>query len=179
MGMPMQSGLEASTMRSKGLQDAFHTFDEGSEQTTPERRLVLAIILNAIADATGCGSTRSYQNTMDRDRRTALQWFEDAGQDFQHICLLAGFEPSNVRRAALEFIASGERLPNRQRRINPRHNPKPSPYGASVAQIADHAGVSQTAVRNVLTNTGNSSHNMQMRVRRAVRDLTEPEKMAA
>lgn len=163
------------------LPSALRAFDESEEYVTPERRLMMATIVTALADATG-QSYFQHADDRERSRKAALRWFRDAGADFQHVCHLAGLEPSNVRRAALDFIASGDPIPRCPRRTKvgsfaPR-KPKPARFGVPIAQIAASAGVSPSAVRNVLSGTGSASRDMQHRVRRAHRELNEQREAA-
>ena len=78
---------------------------------TPERRLMLAVLLTAIVDAAGGNSGTTVARTRDLVRGTALGWIKEGGEDFQIVCDLAGLDPCHVRRAALEFIASNRELP--------------------------------------------------------------------
>lgn len=81
------------------------------EDALPERRLMQAIILNAIGDATGRKSDCRRPNQVENDRRDAIRWFAEAGFDFRRVCEFAGMHPDMVRRLALDFIASAEPMP--------------------------------------------------------------------
>ncbi|WP_145916920.1 hypothetical protein [Erythrobacter sp. QSSC1-22B] len=82
-----------------------------TKEALPERRLMQAIILNAIGDATGRKSDCRRPNQVANDQRDALRWFAEAGPDFRRVCEFAGMHPDVVRRLALDFIASAEPMP--------------------------------------------------------------------
>lgn len=159
-------------------------FNESEQGTTPERRLMLATIVNAIADATGYNNTGCNPSLRKLDRERALKWFENAGPDYVTVCHLAGLDPDCLRRAALEFIESGKRVPRKVGEISDLRSrapskPKPPRFGASIADIAKHAGVSRSAVENVLYGYGSTSRDMKDRVHRARRELAEAQKETA
>lgn len=81
------------------------------DDATPERRLMLAVLLTAILDAAGKNTGTTTPRTRSVARGTALGWIKDAGSDFRVVCELAGLDPMHVRRAALEFIESGKPIP--------------------------------------------------------------------
>lgn len=89
-------------------------FDESPSYTSPERRLMLATITNAIADARGNAASCN-PGERNRAQREALAWFRAGGPDFQTVCYHAGLDPAHTRRAVLEFIASGEPMPTVRR----------------------------------------------------------------
>jgi hypothetical protein len=78
---------------------------------TPERRLMLAVLLTAILDAAGKNTGTTTPRTRNVARGTALGWIKDADPDFCAVCELAGLDPIHVRRAALDFIESGKPIP--------------------------------------------------------------------
>lgn len=100
---------------------ALRAFDERYSYTTPERRLMLAIVSNAIADALGSGAINN-PGERDKVRREALAWFRSGGPDYQTVCHLAGLDPVNTRRAVLRYVASGNPKP-RIRRTSKRTAP--------------------------------------------------------
>lgn len=146
----------------------------GSLRTAdPEIRLMQAIILTAIADACGQPTDTCSPAEREANRRRALLWIGDAGRDFQAVCMLAGFHPESVRKIALEFIESGKPFPRLNRggghtRLNP----------LSSAAVAAKAGVSPSAVRNVL-GADKGSPELKSRVHSAIREITEHEALAA
>lgn len=75
----------------------------------PERQLWCAVIIHTLYEAAG---RIGYAERGEHDgvRREAIAWFEDASEDFQAVCELAGFAPDAVRCGALRAIDSG-RLP--------------------------------------------------------------------
>lgn len=140
--------------------------------TIPERRLMQAVILNAIADACGrCGDGRRPAQVA-TDRRIAIRWFKEVGPDYRGVCELAGLHPETVSKFALAFIASGEPFP----RINRSASRDRSPL--SSAAIAAYTGVSVAAVRGVLKHD-QGSHDMRERIRQSMRDLTDQQRLAA
>lgn len=100
------SGVDHSAVAFRGLR----AFDESVTAASPERRLMLATIINAMADAKGAGSISS-RSEREKVQREALAWFRSGGPDFQQVCCLAGLDPHSTRRAALRFIASPQRVP--------------------------------------------------------------------
>ena len=74
------------------------------DQKHPDRRLYLAVILQALLDAT--------QDKNDLDRKRAKAWFQcSVGvtcNNFEFICDHAGVEPGYVRSFAYEAINSGK-----------------------------------------------------------------------
>jgi hypothetical protein len=143
------------------------------EESLPERRLMQAVILNAIGDATGRkGDTRRPYH-VEKDKREAIRWIAEAGPDFQRVCELAGMSPDMVRARALAFIASADPMPRVVRNPSAFDRDPLSP-----ASIAGHAGVSVSAVRGVLK-YGLGSVEMKDRVRRSIEQLSNPERLAA
>ncbi|MDQ0250809.1 hypothetical protein J2W22_002873 [Sphingomonas kyeonggiensis] len=96
------------------LPHGLRAFDDRTSHTTPERRLMLATIANAVADALGNGAVN---RPVERDkvRREALAWFRAGSPDFQTVCHLAGLDPLNTRRAVLRYAASGKPMPASRR----------------------------------------------------------------
>lgn len=82
---------------------------EDTQAASPERRLMLAILITAIMDATG-QSCCNRAVDRERNRILALAWFRDASDDFRTVCDLAGMDPDYVRRAVLQYVAAGRRL---------------------------------------------------------------------
>lgn len=72
----------------------------------PERQLWCAVIIHTLYEAAG---RVSYAERGEHDgvRREAIAWFEDAGEDFQAVCELAGLTPDAVRSGALRAIDGG------------------------------------------------------------------------
>lgn len=145
-----------------------HAYDERNGYTTPEKRLGMAIILNAIAEAMGHGAGNDSPSRRDDARDTALQWFSDADEDFEAICDMADLNPKAVQTAAMAYISDGRRLPNR---APTRRVPRPK-VGLDIQMIAQVAGVSLSSVRNVIS--GNASVSMTNRVQAAIHSLKEP-----
>lgn len=143
------------------------------EDFLPERRLMQAVILNAIGDATGRKSDNRRPNHVELDRRDAIRWFTEAGADFRDVCEIAGIHPDTVAMLALAFIESKEPMPRVMRQAGTfERDPM------SDAAIAAHAGVSVSAVRGVLK-YGIGSAAMKARVHATIEDLATTERLAA
>jgi len=84
-------------------------------EASPERRLMLAVLLTAIVDAAGENTGTTTPRTRNVVRGTALGWIKDASPDFHAVCELAGLDPLYVRRAALDFVASERAAPRTPR----------------------------------------------------------------
>lgn len=60
------------------------------------RQIFAATIERAALDADG----RAWGTTV-HERREADRWFRQGGEDFHHVCSLAGFDPDFIREAFL------------------------------------------------------------------------------
>lgn len=96
----------------RGLPEAF---DESTQQTAPERRLMMAVILAAITDAIGRSAVNEPAVTRAAEQSLARRWFQESGDDFQATCIGAGFDPETVRTGALAFIDAHAQSTNRRR----------------------------------------------------------------
>lgn len=72
---------------------------------SPEQRLFRHIILNAVLDAIYGATTCTRPQSIERGREEAMRWLIGGGEDFQLICECADLEPTQVRDAALAYIA--------------------------------------------------------------------------
>jgi len=160
---------------------ALSAFDESQSYTSPERRLMLATIANAVADAMGNGAV-DHPPQREKVQRDALAWFRAGNSDFETVCHLAGLDPESTRRAVFDFMASGEPMPRRHAMAHAsprstinrsRRTSKPWPCSANADQIAAHAGVSPSAVRAVIYANAPTSAQMQRRVFTAIQDLAQ------
>lgn len=91
--------------------DAPHAgvFDASDCAHDPERQLWCAVIIHTLYEAAGrIGYAERGEHA--GVRREAVAWFEDADEDFQAVCELAGFVPDAIRTGALRVIGCG-RLP--------------------------------------------------------------------
>lgn len=77
---------------------------EATGDSTPERRLMVAIILAAIRDAIGMTSDAMGPSQKERERTKARQWFAEKGADFCIVCLSAGLNPDEVSEVAQAYI---------------------------------------------------------------------------
>ena len=145
-----------------------------AEEILSTQRLMQAVILQAIGDAIGSKTDSRRPNRIEIDKRLALRWFEEAGPDFEQVCEGAGLHPAMVRSLALAFIASSQPMPRIARDQFPARHRNP----LSASSIAAHAGVSVTAVRNVLKHDMGSP-NMKDLVRKTAQDLANQHRIAA
>ena len=141
-------------------------FDEGRSNVTPEHRLAMAIIINAIGEAMGHSSITESDAARNRCQSAALRWFTEADTDFQAVCDLADLNPDAVRKAALGYIKTGVRIPKRR---PCRSGNKPGDFTA--VRIAQHAGVSASSVRNVMN--GTASPQTRARVQAALKAMEQ------
>ena len=143
------------------------------EDCLPERRLMQAVILNAISDAVASNGDSRRPKRIEFDQEIALRWFTEAGPDFEQVCDWAGMHPDMVSRLVLEFVTSNQAIPRMNRSAGTRRrNPQ------SAASIAARAGVSASAARNVIKH-GKGSADMIARVRAAIADLEAENRKAA
>ena len=89
------------------IEQVFNITDEGST----ERTLYLAVILQALLDAT----KEAYEGEPEEaqeDRRAAHHWFfAEVGvtaEDFKEVCELAGLDADYTRQVAYKILESGE-----------------------------------------------------------------------
>ena len=64
---------------------------------TPEQHLWIAVLSQAIADATNPSQAQEFQNA----RHYAHRWFKAGGKDYRHVCSLAGIDPDALRERFL------------------------------------------------------------------------------
>lgn len=135
------------------------------EDCLPERRLMQPVILNAISDAIAKNGDSRRPNRIEIDHEIALRWLTETGPDFEQVCDWVGMHPGMVQRLALEFVMSNQAIPHMHRSAGTRRRNPQSP-----ASIAARAGVSVSAVRNVIKQ-GKGSADMIARVRAILADL--------
>jgi hypothetical protein len=75
----------------------------------PERQLWCAVIIHTLYEASG-RIAYAERGEHERVRQEAVAWFQEAGEDFDVVCDMAGFPPAAVRDNALRVIRCG-RLP--------------------------------------------------------------------
>lgn len=94
-----------------GPKHAFRRTREVFSQDLPdhfnERALWVAVITNAINDATGWPPGAARQHEAERMRREARQWLTEGSMDFIDVCCLAGIDPDALREAMLRLEAEG------------------------------------------------------------------------
>jgi hypothetical protein len=156
--MPLQSGPEAGM-----TDDDLLAGGKADAHTSPEQRLAIAVIVAAVADASGRKGVNESASSRALNRSAAIAWFRDGGDDFKEICALAGLEPSFVRDQVLAYLSNGDRLPRRGSALAGR---KPSgSRQQSIALIAQRAAVSPQSVRNVMTSNGKASAAMSRHIK--------------
>lgn len=73
------------------------------------RDLWRAVIQQAFRDAaTFTSSTKAWAATIHADRESAREWLTTPSDDLDDVCSLADWEPSQVRKEALAFIAQAD-----------------------------------------------------------------------
>jgi len=147
------------------LRPDYFVSDESDEPILPEQRLFLAVIMEAIRDATAPSKDRS-KNTLEVDQHRARRWFEDDGVDFRMTCSLAGVHHENVRKGVLAYLADGnDRLPNRCA-TRPKTGER-----SNVAAIAARSNLSHGAVRKFLKDADSVLPTTRARILAAMQDL--------
>jgi hypothetical protein len=90
----------------------------------PERLLFLAVIYQALLDATKAKTNRD-SDEIKRNRHDATKWFTieygTTATDFEEVCLLAGIEPSATRSFAKKLF--NNEIKFERKRINVLINP--------------------------------------------------------
>jgi hypothetical protein len=82
-----------------------------SQSSSPERTLFLAVILQALLDATKPTYNGEAEQS-DLDRRSAQAWFSSSvgvtAKDFSDVCDMAGVNVSYTKQFAYKVLQSGE-----------------------------------------------------------------------
>lgn len=86
------------------MSQSFNSRQEGQFDHTPERRLMIAIIIQAINEAVGYSGVTEPPAKRAQAKAAARNWFETNSEDFQQVCEFAGLHPETVRRSALRYI---------------------------------------------------------------------------
>ena len=81
------------------------TTDYHDSAISPERRLMLGVIVNAALDASGRSREIDRQGSRARLQDDALAWFRDGGDDFRFVCALAGLSPEIVSARVIDYVA--------------------------------------------------------------------------
>lgn len=106
-----KNGLEMSAVKSEIhiLLDDF--LENSAESSSPERTLFLAVILQALLDATKPSYTGESEQS-ELDRRSARAWFSASvgvtAKDFSDVCDLAGVDVMYTKEFAYKIIHSQE-----------------------------------------------------------------------
>ena len=92
---------------------------EKSSSNNPEQLLFLAVVYQALLDATKEGRYNDSEE-VHRHRREATNWFTleygTTATDFEEICYLAGLEPSSTRSFAKKILS--KEIKFERKRIN-------------------------------------------------------------
>jgi hypothetical protein len=67
----------------------------------PERQLWCAVVERALQDAVGPAAMAASEKARQPERQDALQWFLEAGRDYQLACDGAGIDPDHLRHHVL------------------------------------------------------------------------------
>lgn len=110
-GRPIHTGAapKAGTHRTGGPAPA-------EPQSSPERDLFLAVIERTLNDALGHALTGTRPQDAPAVRAEAVQWFTEAGRDFQLVCEMAEVDPEALRKVALRRIAEQAAPPPSKRK---------------------------------------------------------------
>ncbi|RCW27806.1 hypothetical protein DFR48_102292 [Ciceribacter lividus] len=132
-----------------------------------ERGLWVAVVLQAIEDATANGKAHSLA------RQQARSWFRRGNPDFIEVCNLAGLDPEATYEKA---IAAIERHDARGDNSIPRKQGAPlriytlNGVSKTIAEWSEQSGIPTTIIRNRLTNgwTLNDALNRKVEPKRGV-----------
>lgn len=97
---------------------------------TPNSRRDLwrAVIQQAFSDAaTFPSSKKAWAASVDADRETAREWLTTPSDDFDEVCALADWEPSQVRKEALAYIAEADARREAGQSAKPKKVKPPKP----------------------------------------------------
>lgn len=145
-----------------------------SQGISPEQRLMRAVIAQTAMEAAGKIAVNSRSPLKAEEARAdAIEWFRDAGDDFQRVCSLAGLEPEYVRKRVLAFLEQPE-IPTYRRVAG---SPGPRRPGPTASDIATLAGVSPSTVNKVRQGRPTQPETRR-RVLAAIAELSESERSA-
>jgi len=81
----------------------------------PERQLWCAVVERALQDAVGPAAVAAHAEERRPERQDALQWFLEAGRDYQLACDAAGIDADDLRHRVLKMARkNGEEPPSAQ-----------------------------------------------------------------
>jgi len=69
----------------------------------PERQLWCAVVERALQDAVGPAAVAAHAEERRPERQDALQWFLEAGRDYQLACDAAGIDADDLRHRVLKM----------------------------------------------------------------------------
>jgi hypothetical protein len=148
--LPLQGNLEAS-----GMIDLVDASARNQSYTSPEKRLFIGVITNAILDAARPAAASDLKSVA-KDKEEAIRWFDEASLDFVAVCDLADLDPVTVRTAALAYIKVSQS----------RH-----PMGVTINDVAKHLGVSRVTVDRVIAGHPSVLPSTRYRVNTALKEL--------
>jgi hypothetical protein len=138
---------------------------------SPEQRLFVGVILNAVKEAAGNVSGMRQEVRADQAQASALAWFREAGEDFEAVCVLAGLEPSNVRSGVLGYLERVKATPSAAINLRRAGDRNVESGRVSMRDVAEHAGVSAMTVARVLDGHPSVSEATRLRVQTSVLEL--------
>ncbi len=94
--------LSSSKISNKELQNSFLPEQDG-EHPCGYRALWRAVITQALMDA----GSNSKKLEFKQEKARAISWLNSDSEDFNEVCMMAGLEPSYVKRKASEAIKNG------------------------------------------------------------------------
>lgn len=142
-----------------------------TDTISPEQRLFVGVIVNAAMEAAGAGRAGGDHRAI---RDTARAWFADADDDFAMVCMLAGYEPRDVRKRVLAYV---DRVHQDLTSAVKLRRPRIRAAGGSaitMADVARTAGVSTMTVARALNRTGPCSPSTRARVIEVAQALGYP-----
>ena len=98
----MTPKIKKNIKRKKYKPTGLPWFDDGFCVVRGEKALWVAVITQAMMDA--LSKSKSPETQYHKDE--AIRWLTDNGKDFHHVCMLAGFDPSYIRKKAKKAIVS-------------------------------------------------------------------------
>lgn len=141
---------------------------------SPEQRLFVGVIVNAVMEAAGSGKGGDRGGKVEHTADTARAWFVNGGEDFHTVCTLAGLEPRGVRDRVLAYLdrvkANPAEVISMRRRTGATARAS-IPSGVTIGDVAAYAGVSNTTVANVVHDRATVTPETRARVLAAMQSL--------
>ena len=135
-----------------------------SAPISPEQRLWLGVILNAVMEAAGKARTVDRSPKREQIAKAARAWFENAGDDFQMVCTLGGLDPHSVRTGVIDYLRRVESDPATAIDMRRTRQPNGSTGNVTMADVADRAQVCRTTVVRALKGNPNVGRATRQRI---------------